>query len=119
MTCLWHCAHMTAGHCLHNIQQYLGKLSEVKKWQVMTLRTWGWSQTQLAAEFHITQSNVSKLLKKIESLSKCYINNILEPFGIPFGLDSIGRGFIFQDDNAYPHTDLKVQWGNIHQMKIQ
>ena len=31
--------------------------------------------------------------------------NVLEPVSIPFGLDSIGRGFIFfQDDNTRPHA---------------
>ena len=32
--------------------------------QVVILETQGWSQTQLATEFHTTESNVSKLLKK-------------------------------------------------------
>ena len=35
-----------------------------EKNQVVTLGTWGWSQAQLAAEFHTTQSNMDKLLKK-------------------------------------------------------
>ena len=39
-------------------------LSKRKKWQIVTLGTRGWKQTQLAAEFDTAQSNVSKLLKK-------------------------------------------------------
>ena len=63
MTDLRHCAHMASVHYLHGVQQYFGYLVEGKKQQVVTLGTWGWSQTQLAAEFHTTQSNVSKLVK--------------------------------------------------------
>lgn len=34
---------------------------------------------------------------------KKYRDDILEPVAIPFGLESVGPGFIFQDDNATPH----------------
>ena len=61
---------MAAAHCLHGVQQCFGYLSEVKTWQVVALGTRGWTQAQLATEFHTTQSNVSKLLKNTESLVK-------------------------------------------------
>ena len=64
MTCLWHCAHVASVHCLHGVQQCFGYLSEGGQWQVVTLGTQGWSQAQLAPEFHTIESNVSKLLRK-------------------------------------------------------
>ena len=71
MTGLWHCAHMASVHCLYGIKQCFGYLSTRNYGnEVVTLGTQGWSQAQLAAEFHTTQSNVSKLLKKTESLVK-------------------------------------------------
>lgn len=41
--------------------------------------------------------------------SNFYLDSILEPVAIPFGLGSIGQGFIFQDDNARPHRAQIVQ----------
>lgn len=32
-----------------------------------------------------------------------YLNDVLIPIAIPFGEQSVGDGFIFQDDNARPH----------------
>ena len=110
VTGLWHCAYKNSVHCLHGVQQCLGYLSEGKKWHVLTLRSQGCIQAQLATEFGTTQSSVSKWVNNTESLvkskliSRDYIGNILEPVGIPFGLDFIGRRFIFQDDNAHPHA---------------
>ena len=34
--------------------------------------------------------------------SMAYLEDILEPVAVPFGLGSLGNGFIFQDDNARP-----------------
>jgi hypothetical protein len=41
--------------------------------------------------------------------SERYIHEILDPVAIPFGLQAIGQGFIFQDDNARPHAAHIVQ----------
>ena len=35
--------------------------------------------------------------------SVAYLEDILEAVAVPFGLGSLGNGFIFQDDNARPH----------------
>ena len=38
-----------------------------------------------------------------------YCHEILEEVAIPFGMESVGQGFIFQDDNARPHRAAVVE----------
>lgn len=38
-----------------------------------------------------------------------YFQEILEEVAIPFGMESVGQGFIFQDDNARPHRAAVVE----------
>ena len=59
MADLWHCAHMVSVHSLHSVQQWFGFLSDGKSFD-MIYGTPGYSQAQLATEFHTTQANAKK-----------------------------------------------------------
>ena len=48
--------------------------------------------------------------------SRDYIDNILNPIAIPFGIASIGQGFLYQDDNARPHAARIVQEYHEHNL---
>ena len=115
MTGLWHCAHMASVYCLHGVQQCLGHLSEEKTWHIVTLGTQGCSQAQQLQ--NLTQLNPMRVshtrntvsLLKWKLNSRGYVDNLLDAVGIPFGLDSIRRGFIFQDDKATHMLHILLQ----------
>ena len=46
-----------------------------------------------------------------------YHDEILTSVAIPFGLESVGPGFIFQDDNARPHRATIVS--NFHDQNME
>ena len=67
-----------------------------------------WSQCHGVGGYHFN-TDVSSDCVDGNLNSEQYIHDILEPKAIPFGLQAIGQGFIFQDDNARPHAAHIVQ----------
>ena len=51
-------------------------------------------------------------LKVVENtmISPYYRDNILDSVVVPFGLQSVGSCFIFQDDNARPHREKIITY---------